>query len=119
VRKVSVPAQVYSTVCFRCRSEVVFPVFLGGGFRTFGTYRGPETGDFYRLDLDSIYYQKIDLKTELKKASVEREGGVALELVPDELSCTHCGEPVGLSEAALNTMRQPEESSEVAVLLEF
>ena len=111
------PALVYETVCFACRGQVAVPIFHGGGFYKFRAYRGLKTGAFYRVDLDRIFYAKIELQAELQKASAERESGVALELVPDGMSCPHCGEPIGLSESALSAMPTPAESSIDAVLL--
>jgi hypothetical protein len=76
-----------------------------------------KTGAFYRVDLDRIFRGKIDLQAELQKASSESEGGVALELVPDGMSCPRCGEPIGLSEVTLSSMPPPAESFVEAVLL--
>jgi hypothetical protein len=111
------PAQVYETVCFGCRAKIEVPIFRGGGSYNFGTYRGPKTGAFYRVDRDRIFRGKIDLQAELQKASSESEGGVALELVPDGMSCPRCGEPIGLSEVTLSSMPPPAESFVEAVLL--
>jgi hypothetical protein len=114
---ISVPAQIYDTVCLGCRGHVAVPMFRGGGFFNFGTYRGQKTGAFYRVDLDRMFYGKIDLETELKKAAAEFESGFPLQLVPDKMSCPRCGELVALSEADLATMPPPAETSFDAIPL--
>jgi|GEM_PF-4775966 len=111
-----VPTYVYWVACVGCRQQVSFPVFLAS-FYSFGTYRGPRTKDFYRVDLDRAYYKKVTLEALLRDASTLRENGIPLELVPDGMSCPECGTSLGLSEADLRTLPMPEETSIDAVLI--
>jgi hypothetical protein len=61
------------------------PASPGGDF---STYLGTRTGNFYRLDLGKVHYQKIPLK-ELLSPALEQEG--KLLKVPDEIKCKFCG----------------------------
>lgn len=112
----SVPASVYAVACLGCRDQLAVPVFHGG-FYNFGTYRGQKTGAFYRVDLDRIFYQKLDLPLELQRVATLREGGLPLEQVPDGMHCPRCREPLGLSESDLSRMLPARESAVEAVVL--
>jgi hypothetical protein len=116
VKTTALPALIYRVGCTGCRGAVEIPVFDGGGFYGFVTYRGPATGRFYRVDLDRIFYLKLVLDTELERAARQFEGGAPLELVPDGMRCPTCGEPVGLAEAELCTLHAREQQV-AAVLL--
>jgi hypothetical protein len=111
-----VPALVYGVACVGCRNQVTFPVFRASFF-SFATYRGPVTKDFYRVDLEGEYYKKVLLEELLHVASMQRENGVPLELVPDGMTCPECGEPLGISEQDLRTLPGPGDILIEAVLI--
>jgi len=60
----------------------------GGPGGDFSTYFGTRTGNFYRLDLGKVHYQKIPL-AELLSPALKQEG--KLVKVPDEIKCKLCG----------------------------
>jgi len=112
----TVPALAYGVACVRCRKQTTFRFFRSSVY-AFETYRGPTTNDYYRVDLDRIFYQKLVLEDELRRASLEREHGAPLENVPDTMTCPECREPLAVSDDDLGSLPPPAQEAVWAILV--
>ena len=94
---------------------MTFPLFRAS-FYDFATYRGPTTGQFYRIDVDRIRYADGNIAEILTSLASSFELSVPLQLVPNEVPCAACGAQLALSEAELSTLAPPAEQLCDAVL---
>ena len=104
MRRSKVPALLFSTPCFACGGRISFPLFVADCY-DLRTYRGRATGDFYQLEAN------YNFEAELRMAR-DREGDQGVELVPEELTCVHCGRPAGVPRDALRGLSGPEAPQE-------
>jgi uncharacterized OB-fold protein len=89
MKPICLPILLCDANCPKCGLPTEFKWFESSGIGgDFSTYLGTSTGNFYRLDLGKVHYQKIPLAKCLSSA-LEREE--KLLKVPDEIKCKLCG----------------------------
>jgi hypothetical protein len=78
------------TNCPRCKLPTSFKMFESGAGGDFETYFGDKTESYYRLDLNSVFYEKLDKDQLLSSAIHIEEGQQNLRAIPEQVRCEFC-----------------------------
>jgi hypothetical protein len=63
---------------------------------------GIKSGALYRLDLAKVHYLRMDLQALLAPAQSQEGGAASLVEVPNDITCTACGQQLGSCSMHIN-----------------